>query len=77
MEAGPAQVPLAQRAGDPGNTVVVGDSEGFVHWLSLSEGKFVARQRLGKKPIEGAPVVAGDVVYVEDVKGRIGAYRAR
>ena len=23
-----------------------------------------------------APVVAGDVVYVEDVKGRIGAYRA-
>ena len=47
-----------------------------MHWLSLSEGKFVARERLGKKPIEGAPVVAGDVVYVEDIRGHIGAYRA-
>ncbi len=60
-----------------GDYVVVGDSEGFVHWLSLSEGKFSARERLGKKPIEGAPLVVDGVVYVEDVKGRIGAYRVR
>jgi len=60
-----------------GDYVVVGDSEGFVHWLSLSEGKFAARERLGKKPIEGAPLVVDGVVYVEDVKGRIGAYRVR
>jgi outer membrane protein assembly factor BamB len=60
-----------------GKYVVVGDSEGFVHWLSLDEGKFVARERLSKKPIESAPVVVGDTVYIEDVKGHIGAYSVR
>ncbi|MBC6941351.1 MAG: outer membrane protein assembly factor BamB [Xanthomonadales bacterium] len=60
-----------------GNQVVVGDSEGYVHWLSLAEGKFVARERLGKQPIEAAPVVAGDVAYVQDIGGRLGAYRIR
>lgn len=60
-----------------GKFVVVGDSEGYVHWLSLDEGKFAARERLGKKAIEGAPLIVDGVVYVEDVKGRIGAYRAR
>jgi outer membrane protein assembly factor BamB len=60
-----------------GKYVVVGDSEGYVHWLSLDEGKFVARERLGKKPIESAPVVVGDTVYVEDVRGKIGAYSVR
>ncbi|MBA8886259.1 outer membrane protein assembly factor BamB [Dokdonella fugitiva] len=60
-----------------GKYVVVGDIEGYVHWLSLDEGKFAARERLSRKPIEGAPLVVGDLVYVEDVKGHIGAYRAR
>lgn len=60
-----------------GNHVVVGDLEGYVHWLSLEDGKFAARERLGKKPVESAPVVAGDVVYVEDVAGHIGAYRTQ
>ena len=59
-----------------GRYVVVGDSEGYVHWLGLDDGKFAARERLGKKPIEGAPQVAGDLVYVEDIKGHIAAYRA-
>lgn len=60
-----------------GKYVAVGDSEGYVHWLTLDEGKFAAREHLGRKPIEGAPLVVGDTLYVEDVKGHIGAYRAR
>ena len=60
-----------------GDHVVVGDGEGYVHWLSLSEGKFVARERLSRKPIEAAPLVVGDLVCIEDVKGRIGAWRVR
>jgi outer membrane protein assembly factor BamB len=60
-----------------GKYVVIGDSEGFVHWLSLDEGKFAARERLSKKAIESAPVVVGDTVYVEDIKGDIGAYAVR
>lgn len=60
-----------------GNHVVVGDLEGYVHWLDISDGQFAARERLGKDPIESAPVVAGDTVYVEDVEGRIGAFAIR
>ncbi len=60
-----------------GNYAVVGDSEGYLHWLSLAEGKLAARERLGSKPIEGTPLVVGDVVYAEDVNGTIGAYRTR
>ena len=60
-----------------GKYVVIGDSEGFVHWLSLDEGKFAARERLSKKAIETAPIVVGDTVYVEDVNGHIGAYAVR
>jgi len=58
-----------------GETVVVGDFDGFVHWLSISDGSFVARTRLSKHPIEAAPIVVGDVVYVEDIGGEIGAFR--
>lgn len=60
-----------------GKYVVVGDSEGYLHWLSLNEGKFAARERLGKKAIEGAPLVVDGILYAEDVKGHLGAYRAR
>ena len=59
-----------------GETVVVGDIEGWVHWLSISDGKLVARERLSKDPIRAAPVVVGDTAYVEDIYGNIGAYRA-
>ena len=58
-----------------GDAVVVGDLEGWVHWLSISDGKFVARTRLSKDPIESAPLVVGDMVYVEDTAGEIGAFR--
>ena len=55
--------------------VVLGDQDGWVHWLSGTDGKFVARMRLSKDAIQAAPVVVGDMAYVEDVDGHIGAYR--
>jgi outer membrane protein assembly factor BamB len=58
-----------------GDYVVLGDLEGYVHWLASSDGKFAARVRLSKNPIQSAPVVNGDTVYVEDIDGEIGAYR--
>jgi outer membrane protein assembly factor BamB len=58
-----------------GNYVVVGDMEGYVHWLQTGDGALAARERLSKKAIRAQPLVVGDVVYVEDIKGRIGAYR--
>lgn len=58
-----------------GNYVVVGDIEGYVHWLQTGDGALAARERLSKKAIRAQPVVVGDIVYVEDIKGHIGAYR--
>lgn len=58
-----------------GDYVVLGDLEGYVHWLASADGKFAARVRLSKHPIQSAPVVVGDTVYIEDIDGEIGAYR--
>ncbi|WEN13801.1 outer membrane protein assembly factor BamB [Rhodanobacter sp. AS-Z3] len=58
-----------------GNYVVVGDMEGYVHWLQTGDGALAARERLSKKAIRAQPLVVGNIVYVEDVEGHIGAYR--
>jgi outer membrane protein assembly factor BamB len=58
-----------------GDYVVVGDIEGYVHWLQATDGALAGRERLSKKAIRAQPLVVGDTVYVEDVEGRIGAYR--
>ena len=58
-----------------GDMVVMGDQEGWVHWLAGSDGKFAARVRLSKNPIQAAPVVDGEMVYIEDTDGEVGAYR--
>ena len=58
-----------------GDYVVVCDMEGYVHWLQTGDGALAARERLSKKAIRAQPLVVGDTVYVEDVEGRIGAYR--
>jgi len=54
---------------------VVGGIDGYVHWLDLSDGKLAARVRLSRDEIRARPVVNGDTVYVEDVKGHVAAYR--
>ena len=56
-----------------GSAVVVGDFEGYLHWLDRDTGGFVARERPGDTPI-GAPVVAGGRLYALDVDGRLVAY---
>lgn len=58
-----------------GDYIVVGDIEGFVHWLSQADGKEVARQRLSKNPIRARPTVLDESVFVSDEKGHLAAYR--
>ncbi|MBB3228624.1 outer membrane protein assembly factor BamB [Luteibacter sp. Sphag1AF] len=58
-----------------GSYAVVGDMEGYVHWVNTTDGSLAGRERLSKKPIRAQPLVVGDTVYVEDVEGHIGAYR--
>lgn len=59
-----------------GNLVVVGDREGYLHWIDSDSGDFVARVRAGKKGFAAAPLTVGTSLYVLTNKGQLVAYRA-
>lgn len=59
------------------NSVIVGDFEGYLHWLNAATGEFEARVRVDGEAIVGQPVTAGDLVFVQTESGRLAAYRAR
>ncbi len=59
-----------------GGRIVVGDLDGFVHWLDPATGNFLARERIGKKRrISSAPVVAGAQLLVFSESGELVAFR--
>lgn len=60
-----------------GNYVVVGDIEGYLHWMQIGDGKFAVRTEFSGDAIRAQPLVVGNTVYVEDVAGNIGAYRIK
>ena len=58
--------------------VVVGDIEGYLHWLKPDTGAFVARLKLGghKDAINATPQVSADGVLVAvPTRGKLAAYR--
>jgi outer membrane protein assembly factor BamB len=57
-------------------TVIVGDFDGYLHWLDRDSGRFVARERPSRTRISAAPLVVGDRVVVVDDGGEITAYRS-
>ncbi|MGD8977516.1 MAG: outer membrane protein assembly factor BamB [Gammaproteobacteria bacterium] len=59
------------------NSLVVGDFEGYVHWLDATTGELIARARADDTAIVAQPRVAGDVVVVLAESGALAAYRAR
>ena len=59
-----------------GNLVVVGDREGYLHWIDSDSGNFVARVRAGKKGFATAPLAVGTNLFVLTTKGQLVAYRA-
>jgi outer membrane protein assembly factor BamB len=56
-----------------GNYVVVGDAQGFLHWLSKRDGHFAAREFAGSA-IYAAPLVDHNVLYALTNKGYLVAY---
>ncbi|MDO8825725.1 MAG: outer membrane protein assembly factor BamB [Methylophaga sp.] len=58
-----------------GDYVVVGDFEGYLHWVARSDGRFVARQRIDKNAIRSQPVVRDGVLYVMTTGGKLTAIR--
>ncbi len=59
-----------------GDYLVVGDKEGYLHWLDTEIGSFVARERAGKKGFAAAPLSVGTTLYVLTHGGDLIAYRA-
>ena len=55
-------------------TVVVGDLEGYIHFMSTIDGEMVARERLGSDPIVSAPLVIANRLYVQNEGGSLAAY---
>jgi outer membrane protein assembly factor BamB len=53
--------------------VVVGDLEGYVHWLRKEDGQFVARVRIDSDGIVAAPVATPFAVYVYGSGGELAA----
>jgi outer membrane protein assembly factor BamB len=58
-----------------GNNLVVGDIEGYLHFMSQVDGHFVARYRADSKGLVGDMLAINDVLYVLGNDGRLLALR--
>ncbi|MDB5971090.1 MAG: bamB [Hydrocarboniphaga sp.] len=56
-----------------GGYVVVGDYEGYLHWMDPSNGKIIGRSRVGSSPITAQPVTSENLLYVQNADGRLAA----
>lgn len=55
---------------------IFGDSKGWVHWLSLADGRFAGRARLRHDPVIAAPqVLDNDQVLVVDARGAVALWQ--
>jgi outer membrane protein assembly factor BamB len=66
--------PLFVQAGTAG-AFVVGDSEGFVHWLSRDGGTTLLRMPTDGEPIRVTPVKVGVITVVVTAEGGVFAFR--
>lgn len=59
-----------------GEYVVVGDLEGYLHWLRIDTGVVVGRTRLEKAALRGTPQVSPEgVLYAVTNEGKLSAYK--
>ena len=58
-----------------GDYAVVGDYDGYIHWMRLDSGAFAARVRAGGDAVRAAPVVADGVLLVQNIDGKVTAFR--
>lgn len=57
------------------NTIVVGDGEGYLHWLNRDDGHFVARMMVDSSGIIANPILDNNTLYVVTKAGNISATR--
>ena len=58
-----------------GEYVIVGDLDGYIHWISREDGRFVARMRLSNDAIRSKPVIGDGLVYISAIDGTVAAIR--
>lgn len=58
-----------------GNTLLVADFEGYLHWLSPFDGRFLARVQTDDAGVIVAPQVYNNTAYVLSREGELSAYR--
>jgi len=56
--------------------LVVGDSEGYMHWINTDDGRFVAQQKVDGSGFLTAPVVANDKLLIPAKDGTLYAITA-
>ncbi|MBP2167885.1 outer membrane protein assembly factor BamB [Erwinia toletana] len=54
--------------------IVVGDSEGYLHWLNTDDGRFVAQQKVDSSGLQTEPVVASDKLLIQAKNGEVYAF---
>ncbi|MEW6168558.1 MAG: outer membrane protein assembly factor BamB [Pseudomonadota bacterium] len=59
------------------DTVVVGDYEGYLHWLDPRDGRLIGRTRAGSDPIRAAPTPGEGLLYTLNTAGRLAAIKLR
>ena len=57
-----------------GDYLVVGDFEGYLHWLNREDGTQAGRVRLDKSQILTTPFVVNDTLYAYSTDGTLAAY---
>ncbi len=55
--------------------VVVGDFEGYVHWLSVEDGRQLGRIKIADSAIDAKPLVVNDTVYIYAKDGTLAALK--
>lgn len=59
-----------------GDALVVGDFEGYLHWLDKTTGEIVARQETDGERITNTPVASEAGVFVQTDSGKLLAFRS-
>lgn len=55
--------------------LVVGDSEGYMHWINADDGRFVAQQKVDSSGFQTTPVVASDKLLIQAKDGTLYAIK--
>lgn len=60
-----------------GDALIVGDYDGYLHWLSTTDGSMLARAKTDGERITNAPLVSDGRVFVQTDGGTVIAYRTK